>query len=879
MKIHKKIIVISILTTMLVTFYLPNISKVEGTGTDTGLSSTGEQNENIGTQYEIKEEETWDISKDGDRSVIAKWNLNTRTVSISGNGIMKNWSSDSFSDWHRNKYYNFVEKIIIDKDVSNIGIGLTKKCKLLKSIFVNVENSHFSSIDGVLFNKERTELILYPQNKGTEYIIPDGVQTIRNKAFEESSITSLEIPGSLNTIDGFNNLTVENGGAYSPEPIVNIEMDLERLYFTSEFSSLERIQVNKDNETFSSIDGVLFNKDKTCLIRYPISKKGKKYIIPNTVTKIEGYAFYSVKELEEIEIPDSVTSIGEFGFAHCEKLHNARISENLRTLERYTFYGHSDFEDLIIPQSVTTIKKGNFNTDDFYLTGVRHSDYSRITILNDNIEIEDEALMQSGIIKCNTNSNAHKYAQKNGRIYILLDDDNYPLETESWDISKDNDNSVIATWTASNKTLTISGNGKMKDFQPIPIATGFNKIYERDIENIVIEEGVENLGDNALLRCDNLKRISISSTVSHIGEISFLVCSKLEEINVNEKNQNYSSSAGVLFNKDKTVLIRYPRSKTGEYTIPNTVTKILDEAFSSSNGLERVTIPNSVKEIGVRAFSKCTALESITIPNTVEKLENYAFEYCINLNEVHILCDLETIKESYFYYCNNINKIVIGSGIENIEKNFILSCFNLKQIQVDKNNLKFASKDGVLYSKDMKTIIAYPRGKESLNFEFPEGTTSIGSRAFAGNKKLEYIYIPDFIDSIGEEAFSSLTAPILCKKDSYVHRFAENNKEGYILDKNELNEKIQNKIGDLNKSKEIDTGDVLGILRYIAKFRSENVSQKHPEWGLDSEMQEISDVNKDGKINTADTLILLRYISAKSNKKIAENHPDWLNFE
>lgn len=105
----------------------------------------------------------------------------------------------------------------------------------------------------------------------------------------------------------------------------------------------------------------------------------------------------------------------------------------------------------------------------------------------------------------------------------------------------------------------------------------------------------------------------------------------------------------------------------------------------------------------------------------------------------------------------------------------------------------------------MKKIIAYPRGKESLNYEISERTTCIGSRAFAGNKKLEYIYIPDFIDSIGEEAFSNLTAPILCKKDSYVHRFTENNKEGYILDKNELNERIQNRIGDVNKSKEIDT--------------------------------------------------------------------------
>lgn len=175
-----------------------------------------------------------------------------------------------------------------------------------------------------------------------------------------------------------------------------------------------------------------------------------------------------------------------------------------------------------------------------------------------------------------------------------------------------------------------------------------------------------------------VEKIIIDKDVCNIGTGLTKKCELLKSIFVNVENSYFSSIDGVLFNKDKTLRIGYPRSKTGEYTIPNTVTKILDEAFSSSNGLERVTIPNSVKEIGVRAFSKCTALESITIPNTVEKLENYAFKYCTSLNEVHILCDLETIKDSYFDYCDNINKIVIGSGIENIEMNFILSCFKLK---------------------------------------------------------------------------------------------------------------------------------------------------------------------------------------------------------
>ena len=131
MKLLKKLTAIIILLSMLITLNSPIISYAEGETNSTG--ETGEQTEEIGTDYEIKEEETWDISKNGDRSVIAKWTLEDRTITISGNGEMKDWTSDSNEDWHKTQYTKIVNKIEIKSVITNIGEYAFYGCNSLSS--------------------------------------------------------------------------------------------------------------------------------------------------------------------------------------------------------------------------------------------------------------------------------------------------------------------------------------------------------------------------------------------------------------------------------------------------------------------------------------------------------------------------------------------------------------------------------------------------------------------------------------------------------------------------------------------------------------------------------------------------------------------------
>jgi hypothetical protein len=150
-------------------------------------------------------------------------------------------------------------------------------------------------VDGVLFNKGRTNLIQYPiGNPRTSYTIPNTVKKIGINAFTHSqALTSVTIP----------------------ESVTSIEMLVFNLC-----TSLTAINVDAANPNYSSEDGVLFNKDKTNLIQYPAGNPRTSYTIPNTVTEIMAYAFYGCEALSSVTIPESVTKMGHYAFAGCTSL-------------------------------------------------------------------------------------------------------------------------------------------------------------------------------------------------------------------------------------------------------------------------------------------------------------------------------------------------------------------------------------------------------------------------------------------------------------------------------------------------------------------------------------------------------------------------------
>lgn len=175
----------------------------------------------------------------------------------------------------------------------------------------------------------------------------------------------------------------------------------------------------------------------------------------------------------------------------------------------------------------------------------------------------------------------------------------------------------------------------------------------------------------AFYECAELTSINIPGSVTEVGRHAFGKCSALTEINVDPANAEYSSADGVLFNKDKTKLIKFPEGKAvnQSYNVPESVTEIDDGAFTQC-ALSSVTVPASVTEIGKPYLSR--------------ECENNAFE----------------------------------------------SCANLVEINVDTKNANYSSEGGVLFNKDKTQLIAFPAGKTDKSYTAPESVREIVGQAF-----------------------------------------------------------------------------------------------------------------------------------------------------
>ena len=546
--------------------------------------------------------------------------------------------------------------------------------------------------------------------------IPNSVTEMGRRAFSGcSSLTGIAIPDSVTEIgkyafDGCKSLT----SITIPDGVTSIG---DGAFYNC--SSLTEIKVASENSNYVSVNGVLYNKDKTTIICYPAGKKGNNYKIPDGVTKVGSSAFIGCSSLTSITIPNSVTEIGYSVFEGCTNLKSITIPNGVTSIGDSAFEGCTSLKSITIPNGVTSIGDSAFEGC---------TSLTSITIPNSVTSIGSGAF-----IGCSSLTS------------ITIPDSVTCIGDSAF-----NGCTSLTSITIPDSVTSIG-------------ESAFSGCSS--LASITIPDSVMSIGNDAFHECSSLTSITIPYSVTSIGDYAFLGCSRLTAIDVNTDNKDYTSVNGVLFYNDKTIIC-YPAGKKGNnYKIPDGVTSICRYAFSGCTSLTSITIPDSVTEIGGSAFENCSSLTSITIPDSATSIGIGAFVGCSSLTSIMIPDNVTYIGGAVFADCSSLTEIKVSTqNAKYVSVNGVL--YNKDKTTImcypaGKKDKNYKILDGVT-----EICTSAFNGCSSLtSITIPDSVTEIGMSAFSGCSSLTGITIPDSVTRIdmstfrGCSSFTSITIP------------------------------------------------------------------------------------------------------------------------
>lgn len=437
-------------------------------------------------------------------------------------------------------YYSGLKTAVIPASVISIGADAFGWCAYLESFEVDALNANYSNDEnGVLFNKNKTEIIKYPCNNScASYAIPETVISVFENAFENCCcLKNIYIPDSV--------------------------ASLESAFYNC---GIESFFVSADNANYSNdANGALLNKNQSQLVLYPAGNASEEYIIPSTVTEIAAGAFHNADNLKVIAVPDGVEAIEDGAFFMCAALEYVHIPASVESIGAYAV------------------------ADGAYICSETES------------------------------GSAKAYADANGIGFRVCAGHKVEREILAYGNCGETARWILYT----DGELVILGEGDMENFAEgeTPWAD-----YLDSVKTVTVTDGITHISANAFNGCANLLQINVADTVSSYGDSAFKNCTSLDEIDISDN-----------------------------------VTSIGANAFSGCSALEYIHIPSSVTEIGSGILNSTAAYicsdSEACLAKEYAAENGYEFRFCgeqavtgVVLNETEI----ETVKGNTYQLTANV---------------------------------------------------------------------------------------------------------------------------------------------------------------------------------------------------------------------------------
>ena len=566
-------------------------------------------------------------------------------------------------------------KIEIPNSVTVIGANAFRNCKALKSVKLSTQMKEISS--GMFDSCDNL----------VAFTIPSNVTDIGYQAFSGSGLESIQIPK-----------TVEKMGEY----------------IFSRCTSLSSVEWYASTVPYGTFYGCTNLKDV---------KLGKD------VNEIGSLAFYK-SGLEEYTIPNSVTKLGRDVFGSCNNLTKLTIPGNIKTVPSGIIFGSKNVKQVVLKKGVEKIEKNAFANS-----------YVKKVVLPSTIKTMEEASFINSNIESivipDSITKVRDFTFKNCKA----------LKTVTFGKNvKEIGEGAFAGCEKLSKVLIPSNVKKI----------GYKAFKGAGLKQLVLKDGVNEIDYWAFYQCPNLSTVQIGNRVNCIRANAFLQCPSLVSISVSKENKNYASYDGVLYNKKMTQIICCPVTKSGTFKIPATVSKIYGSAFSKCEKItafdvdprsknytvedgivynkdktvlvacppgkkgkikvnanvreisdyafhyscaSSIILPSKLKKIGYCAFEYCSELKSIVIPGNVQELGNAAFWKCPKLKYVQFNKGVTQISDDAFHGCTKLSKIIVPQSVKKISSTAFSGCSYQMVFYVKKSSyaMKYASSKGYYY--------------------------------------------------------------------------------------------------------------------------------------------------------------------------------------